>query len=78
MKQDGGEEISSSDDVTRNMKIVRPETRIKAIEFIKNLFCIACSYNSDCSSRYPEYLIKCRYLEEWALNKYKEHIESRD
>jgi len=58
----------------RYIRTVRPETRLKAINFIKDLFCTACQYDSECSSRYPEYLIKCQHIEEWALNKYKEHI----
>ncbi len=72
MKQNKNIEVSEKKKVIR---MVKPETRIKAINLIKNLYCIACPYNSECSSRYPEYLIKCRYLEEWALNEYMKHIE---
>ena len=51
------------------------DARRRAIEFIKDLHCIACEYKSECSSRYPDYLIKCRYIEKWALNSYKRVAE---
>ena len=74
MKQNKNIEVSE-EEKKKIIRMVRPETRMKAMKFIRNLYCIACPYNSECSSRYPEYLIKCRYLEEWALNKYIKHIE---
>ncbi len=67
----------SENDATSTPHIIRrpnPEIRVKAIDFIDNLYCIICSYKSECSSRYPKHLIKCRYLEEWALTKYREAI----
>lgn len=52
-----------------------PSMRIKAIEFIKGLYCINCPFKSECSSKYPNYLYKCRYLEEWVLEKYETHVK---
>ncbi len=67
-------ETSTGEKKIRYIRAVKPETRIKAINFIRDLFCVACQYDSECSSRYPEYLIKCRHIEDWALNKYMEHV----
>jgi hypothetical protein len=68
-------ETSSTEDKTKYIRTVKPEKRIEAMNFIKDLFCSACPYDSECSSRYPEYLIKCIYLEEWAMKKYKQHVD---
>lgn len=76
MKQNKNIE-TSEEEKRRIIRMVRPETRVKAMKLIKNLFCIACPYNSECSSRYPEHLTKCKYLEEWALNEYTKHIEGK-
>ena len=76
MKQN--KEIETSEKERKKfIRMVRPETRIKAMNFIKDLFCIACPYDSECSSRYPEHLIKCKYLEKWSLDKYTKHIEGK-
>ena len=58
----------------KTIKKPDPTMRRKAIDFIKELYCINCPFKSECSSKYPDYLVKCRYLEEWVLNKYKESI----
>lgn len=60
-----------------SLKVIRrpdPNMRIRAIEFIKGLYCINCPFKSECSSRYPQYLIKCKYLEEWVLKVYSQEI----
>lgn len=51
--------------------VVKPEKRRSAIDFIADVYCIACPYKRDCSSKYPDYLLKCTYLEKWALKKYE-------
>jgi len=42
---------------------------------IGNLFCLICPLESRCSKDDPKYLIVCRHLEKWAIEKYEEHIE---
>lgn len=56
-------------------KLVIAKNRIKAIDFISNIYCIVCEYKEDCSARYPDYIYKCPYIVDWALEKYKEHLK---
>jgi len=66
------------EDNYKSVKKIRkpdPVMRIKAIDFIQGLYCINCPFKSECSSRYPNYLYKCKYLEEWVIEKYKKHLE---
>lgn len=51
-----------------------PRVRVEAVDFISDLYCILCAYKSECSSKYTKHLLKCRYLEEWVLNRYKETV----
>jgi hypothetical protein len=45
----------------------------KVIDIIYDLYCLKCEYSQECSSDSPEYLINCRYIEEWALKHYNAH-----
>ncbi len=68
----------SENNQSETPRIIRrpnPEARVRAIDFIDGLYCIICSYKSECSSRYPKHLIKCRYLEEWALSRYRAAVK---
>ena len=45
----------------------------KVIDIIYDLYCLKCEYSQECSPDSPEYLINCKYIEEWALRHYNAH-----
>lgn len=59
-------------------KIIISKNRIKAIDFIRDIYCIVCEHEEDCSARYPDHIYKCPYLVDWALEKYKEHLGNNE
>lgn len=59
------------------IKKIEPLKRIKAINFLDRIYCIICEYKDDCSARYPDYIYKCRYIEEWSTKKYLNHIKKK-
>ncbi len=66
---------TSTDESHIEKRIVIARNRVKAIDFIKDIYCIKCEYKEDCSARYPDYIYKCPYIVEWAIEKYKEHLQ---
>ncbi len=75
MKNETKVSIEEKDNETQlRKKILIAKNRRKAIDFIKEIYCIKCEYKEDCSARYPDYIYKCPYIIEWALEKYKEHL----
>ena len=64
----------SNEEVQKTPQIIKkpdPKVRVEAVNFISDLYCILCAYKSECSSKYTKHLLKCRYLEEWVLNRYR-------
>ncbi len=46
------------------------ETIQNILEYLTALQCFKCKYHEECSSEYPEYLIKCNYIEKWVVEMY--------
>ena len=46
----------------------------KGIDLIKDIYCLVCPHEPRCSKDEPKYLIKCIYLEDWAMRKYLKHL----
>ena len=67
----------SKEEVHKTQQIIKkpdPKVRIEAVDFISDLYCILCAYKSECSSKYTKHLLKCRYLEDWVLSRYREAV----
>ena len=46
----------------------------RVLDYLEMLHCFACPYEEECSPEYPEYLFKCRYIEDWVLNIYNRRL----
>lgn len=57
----------------------RLSLRTKPLEIgmIKDIYCFQCEYEQKCSAESPAYLRRCRYIEEWAMRRYREKLEER-
>lgn len=45
----------------------------KILNILEILYCFKCKYSEECSSEYPEYLIKCKYIEDWIWKIYSKY-----
>jgi len=41
------------------------------LEIFKRLYCFKCEYAEECSPDSPEYLYRCRLLEDWVIKYYR-------
>ena len=67
----------SKEEIQKTPQIIKkpdPKVRVEAVDFISDLYCILCAYKSECSSKYTKHLLKCRYLEDWVLTRYRETV----
>ena len=43
----------------------------EVLQMLKRLYCFKCEYAGECSPDSPEYLYRCKLLEDWALKYYR-------
>jgi hypothetical protein len=70
--------VETVEDKAFKLKKILPQKRKEAIEYIREIYCINCKYKSDCTSREPDYLIICNYIEEWAIKHWNEVNKKKD
>lgn len=78
MKNETKVSVEKKEENQLQKKLIISKNRRKATDFIRNIYCIICEHEEDCSARYPDHIYKCPYLVDWALEKYKEHLDNKE